>query len=430
MIDPRHNGEEREISSRGYGSGLQKVWHTLCGPGPQAARRLEHGIRELRSEPVPENGLERTLEVLGLLAESEDRAANHRVRREQLRRVLLMVGLGIFVTTLAQPEQVGRQVFDRMWTHLEGAGSVAAFWALTGLFWYLKPLAALWTDNVPLFGTRRRGYLVVSALAAGALWLSMLFVPPTAGRLFFEFIGLGAMLALASTVLGGLLVEQGQRLGATGRMGCIHLSMVHLAALTAGLAGGWLTNHRFQFTPAFAASLLLALALASVCLLRDERPAKQRSRRGEAFTNARAQLHALREAKSLWIVVAFLALVLIVPNFDTLLAQVQIRAGMSAGTISRIRFSSELGSLFGIGLYFWVCKRLPLRTLLPFGISGNALGTLLYLNYAAHLTPFLACSIEAVNGVASILILVTLFDLVVRAIRAGTRAWATPCLSV
>ena len=48
---------------------------------------------------------------------------------------------------------------------------------LCGLPWYFKPFAGILTDAFPLFGSRRRSYLLVSTGLAVAAWALLIFTP-------------------------------------------------------------------------------------------------------------------------------------------------------------------------------------------------------------------------------------------------------------
>ena len=61
----------------------------------------------------------------------------------------------------------------------ESPASIATFMAVMALPWALKPLLALLSDFVPLFGSRRRSYLLV-ATAAAAIGLGILYFAPVA----------------------------------------------------------------------------------------------------------------------------------------------------------------------------------------------------------------------------------------------------------
>jgi hypothetical protein len=51
------------------------------------------------------------------------------------------------------------------------AAQSATFFALVGVAWTVKPLYGLLSDVVPLFGTRRRAYLLVTTAMATLGWL-------------------------------------------------------------------------------------------------------------------------------------------------------------------------------------------------------------------------------------------------------------------
>jgi hypothetical protein len=48
---------------------------------------------------------------------------------------------------------------------------MAMLFGIGSLAWYVKPLAGLLVDRIAFFGTHRRHYLIISTLAAAALWL-------------------------------------------------------------------------------------------------------------------------------------------------------------------------------------------------------------------------------------------------------------------
>ena len=50
------------------------------------------------------------------------------------------------------------------------ATDMAGFFALAALPWNIKPLAGLLSDSTPIFGTRRKHYLIISGAAAALLW--------------------------------------------------------------------------------------------------------------------------------------------------------------------------------------------------------------------------------------------------------------------
>src|SRR5579859_6840848 len=82
--------------------------------------------------------------------------------RGSLNRDLFFIGYAVFITTLAQDKVIGGLPI-RLWlkNHLHvDAPTLSAFLFFAGLAWYLKPLFGLLVDAFPLFGTRRRWYMI------------------------------------------------------------------------------------------------------------------------------------------------------------------------------------------------------------------------------------------------------------------------------
>src|SRR5437867_3578708 len=113
-----------------------------------------------------------------------------------VRRTLFLVAAGLFVTTFGQPNVVGEFPFRLLFKnelHLT-AGQQAVFVALSTFAWYFKPLAGLICDSFPLFGTRRRSYLLVSSGAAVLLWLGFGVAPRTYLAFFWLMLLLNAVM--------------------------------------------------------------------------------------------------------------------------------------------------------------------------------------------------------------------------------------------
>ena len=93
----------------------------------------------------------------------------------------------------------------------------------------------------------------------------------------------------------------------------------------------------------------------------------------------------MRRCRPLWIAVAFLFLDSLSPGFGKPLFFYQTDTlKFSSQFIGNLGLVSGLAGLAGILLYGALCARVPLSRLLPVGIVGSALGSLLYLGYHSH----------------------------------------------
>src|ERR1700745_4244362 len=77
----------------------------------------------------------------------------------------LVIVAGVLATTLAQTQVLARLPLQNLLKdELPVARTAnAAFLCWAGLAWSLKPFAGILTDALPLFGNRRRSYILISA---------------------------------------------------------------------------------------------------------------------------------------------------------------------------------------------------------------------------------------------------------------------------
>src|SRR5882724_3323038 len=120
----------------------------------------------------------------------------------------VIIAAGMFAANMALPDTLDLPIKNLLRTELKlGRDEVSLFMSLAGLSWYLKMLAGLLSDCFPLFGTRRRHYLIFSATLAAVCWLIMGAVPHRYWPLFFALLATHAMLVIVSTVTAGLIVD-------------------------------------------------------------------------------------------------------------------------------------------------------------------------------------------------------------------------------
>src|SRR5580700_128862 len=93
--------------------------------------------------------------------------------------IATVMAAGVFATTFLQLQGLGYVPFNHLLTKTMGLDSskAATFMALGTLPWSFKAIAGLFIDGVPLFGSRHRAYLLLSGLAASALWAAIAVAP-------------------------------------------------------------------------------------------------------------------------------------------------------------------------------------------------------------------------------------------------------------
>jgi BT1 family len=111
--------------------------------------------------------------------------------------------------------------------------------AVVDLPWIIKPLWGAISDFVPLFGYRRRSYLVIAnVIVVGAFaWVATL---TTIDALIPALVLTSISMAISSTLCGALLVENGQKHNASGRFVNQQWLWFNITLMLAGMLGGFL----------------------------------------------------------------------------------------------------------------------------------------------------------------------------------------------
>src|ERR1700726_1938913 len=229
----------------------------------------------------------------------------------------LIIVFGIFASTMPQPQALGRlplQFLLKNDVHVTRE-QMAAFFFWAGMAWYLKPLAGILTDAFPLFGTRRRHYLLCSSVLTALSWLGMNFLPHEYGPLLCGVMMVELFMVMGSTVIGAFLVEAGQRMAATGRLSALRMLVFNFCALIRGPLGGLLSTAGFRWATGVNAVLALAIFPVAFLYLKEQRVAPQQS--ATVFRNAGLQVKTILRSKTLWTVLLFIALYHFSPGLVT-----------------------------------------------------------------------------------------------------------------
>ena len=290
----------------------------------------------------------------------------------------------------------------------------ASFFFLSMLAWYFKPFVGLLTDSFPLFGTRRKYYIVFSAVIASALYFAVGVVPRTYLAVLVAMIAVSCMMVVGSTVVGGLSVEVGQRIRATGRINSARYFVMNACTLIGGPLGGFLAVRAFGYTTITAA--LIALSVVPFALWLVKEPAAEPANT-RAWQTMKIQLGTLVRSKTLLAASGLLFLLYIAPGFVTPLYYFQVDTlKFSQPFIGRLTFLSGSFGILGAFLYGFVCRRMNLRKIFYLAVTLAVVGTLCYHFYHSARA---AMIIDAEYGMVYTFIEVAILDLSARATPRG-----------
>ena len=329
----------------------------------------------------------------------------------------IIIVAGVLATTLAQTQVLARLPLQNLLKNelLLDRSANAAFFFWAGLAWYLKPFAGVVTDAFPLFGSRRKSYLLVGAIGAGLSWLALAVTPHAYQDLLLVAIVLNVFMVLTSTVVGGFMVETAQAVSGSGRLTAIRQLTQQACHIITGPIAGYLASIAFGWTAATCGGILFLLVPVTLVFLHEQRRPRDSV---QLLRNAKAQLATIATARTMWCAAGLMALFYIAPGFATAVFYKQ-QNELHMDTQAQ-GFLQLIGGVFGVVAaigYGLVCRRLNLRTLL---VGCMIVGTLANLGYLGYSTVGRAQFIEGLNGFGYTLAELALMDLAVRATPAGS----------
>ncbi len=318
-----------------------------------------------------------------------------------MRRLLLFFALVYAVEGLAQPDGLIAQPLSYYLKTVQGwtPVQITGFTSLLYFAWIIKPLYGLISDFVPLFGFRRKSYLALVNVAAiiGFAWATQLSSP---GALFFSLAITAYAMAIASTLSGAVLVENGQRLRASGRFVNQQWLWYNVAAVAAAIAGGQLVQRlspqaALHGAAALAAFTPIAAVAGAWFLIPEQKVATNIAGMKDAFDGLKSSLGR----RELWLIAGFLFLYNFSPGLSTPLYFTMTDSLKFAQSYIGILSSiSAFGWIVGALLYRPVFGKLSLKQLLNSSIGLGVCTTAAFLFLSSEVS---AAVIYFASGLAT-----------------------------
>jgi MFS family permease len=318
--------------------------------------------------------------------------------------VYVVEGVGQTGGLIAQPlNYYLKQTFG--WTPVQ----VTAYLTILNLPWVIKPVYGIVSDFVPLFGYRRKAYLVIANAAAAVAycWVTQITAP---SQLIFALLLTAYAMAISSTLCGAILVENGQRLGASDAFVNQQWLWFNIAALASGFVGGQLVERLSPTTALHTAATIIAVAPLAVVstswfLISEPKARLDVPEMKKTF----ASLLATFRRKELWIIGMFLFLYYLSPGLGTpLYYHMTDELKFSQEYIGILGSSSSAGWIAGALLYRRFLKGITARALLNMSILFGTLTTAAFLLLVDEAT---AAFINFFSGFAGMLAFVATLTL-------------------
>jgi len=280
------------------------------------------------------------------------------------------------------------------WTPVQ----VTAYLAILNFPWIIKPVFGLVSDFIPLFGYRRKSYLIISSICAvGAYaWIARLSAPS-------EFASLLVLtsfaMATASTLCGALLAENGQSFRLSSTFVGQQWLWFYIAIMASSFVGGELVERlpplsALQAAAGVAAVAPIAVVFASLFLLSER---KSRANRLEMQRTFHSVVAALKSTK-LYLVALFLFLYSFAPGFGTPLYYFMTdELKFSQSYIGVLGSIASAGWIAGALVHRWLLWKMNSKSLLYLSIVFGTLAAASFLLLSDEVT---AAIVNFANGAA------------------------------
>jgi len=241
---------------------------------------------------------------------------------------------------------------------------VAALMGVAALPWVIKPVFGLISDSVPLFGFRRRSYLVLSGVLGCGAWLSLGTWVQTPAQATLAIVAASIAIALSDVIVDSLVVERARQESAT-EMGTLQ-SLSWAATALGGILTAYFSGQLLQWMSTRTVFLLTATFPLLVSAVAGA-IAEARVSTAPDLQQTWQHITRVRQAmmqKSIWLPVAFLFLWQATPGSESALFFFTTNElGFEPEFLGRVRLVTSVASLLGIWLFQRYLKTLPIRTI-------------------------------------------------------------------
>lgn len=275
---------------------------------------------------------------------------------------------------------------------------LAYFQAVTLIAWVVKPLWGMVSDLFPIFGSRRKAYLIFTSLIVAGGWIVLAFLPnPAALPLLMVITLIDMAYAFQDVVTDGLMIETGQPLNMTGQFQSIQWTTVYIAMIITSLTGGLIAemtrNGELSYRWIFELTAIFPLVTAvTVFFLVRESPRNHLERMAEAG------LKDIFHHRDVWVLSLFLFLWNFSPSFGAPFFYYTVDTLKFSGSfLGILQAVTSAGMLLGGILYGMFFARFNVHKFLPIIIFVGVFAT---LSYFIYFIPWLIARMVLLKGLA------------------------------
>jgi len=292
------------------------------------------------------------------------------------------IALVYFVQGVIGLAKLAKDFYLKDELHL-GPSETALILSISQAPWLVKPVWGFLSDSVPIFGYRRKSYLMLCGAIGCLGWASMatwVDAPATATAAFT----LGSLsIAFSDVLIDSIVVAKarGEEQGFSGSLQSLCWGSVAVGSIvTSYFSGSLIESYGSRFV--FGATAVFPLLIAGAATLVDEKPvlkSEMISREGLSndFKIMTGKVFELSKRRDVWAPALFVFLLSATPSAGTAMFYFNTNElGFTPEFLGRVAFLRAFAALAGVALYNGYLKRVPLKTMFLWTtVLGTALGS-------------------------------------------------------
>jgi folate/biopterin transporter len=253
---------------------------------------------------------------------------------------------------------------------------VAALMGVVSLPWVIKPLFGFMSDSLPIFGYRRRSYLLLAGFLGSSAWLLMSLVVHNAWQATAVITLSSLAIAISDVIVDSIVVERirSESQGDASSLQALSWAATAVGGLITAYLSGILLQ-AFGIRTIFLITATFPLLVSITAILIQE----ARTVTPPNWADTRQQLSQLKKAianRQIWLPVAFVFLWQATPSSDSAFFFFSTNdLGFGPEFLGRVRLVTSIASLVGVWAFQRFLKATSLRRIFLWStIISAALG--------------------------------------------------------
>ncbi|WP_427162299.1 folate/biopterin family MFS transporter [Aliinostoc sp. HNIBRCY26] len=245
---------------------------------------------------------------------------------------------------------------------------VSALLGVVALPWIIKPIFGFISDGLPIFGYRRRPYLILSGILGALSWVSLATIVNDRWSATVA-IALGSLsVAVSDVIVDSLVVERArvESQADAGSLQSLCWGTSALGGLITAYFSGLLLEH-FTTRTVFLITATFPLIVSCVAWLIAESPVTKDRSENTDNLSLKEQLAQLRQAitqKSIWLPTAFVFIWQATPTADAAFFFFTTNElHFEPEFLGRVRLVTSFAALIGVWIFQRFLKSVPFRVI-------------------------------------------------------------------